>query len=204
MSLRHDRQTSRHLKTTFVGQLVCPHCQTIFPVTWRRYWAAPWGNYRCPKCQQISHATVNYWWVSLIVFVAIAMIGIVGALLGAYVFHNAWTGVFLIFTGYFIGFPFDKWIDGHLKRLQPTEDKNSASIIIKYFKAIFFAIFFFTIAYVFVSAFSGLIIFAILSGKFMIYVGYSPDWRTWIGNILGILAGIYAAKVSLDPKPRKF
>jgi hypothetical protein len=73
----------------------------------------------------------------------------------------------------------------------------------KYLKAIFKAIFFFLITYVLVSAFSGLIIFAILSGKFMIYVGYSPDWRTWIGNILGILAGIYAAKVALDPKPRK-
>ena len=47
MSLHHDRQTSRHPKTTFTGQLVCPHCQTAFPVTWRRYWAAPLGNYRC-------------------------------------------------------------------------------------------------------------------------------------------------------------
>lgn len=195
MSLRHDSP-----KTTFAGQLVCPHCQTAFPVTWRRYWDAPWGNYRCPECRQISYATANYWWVSLIVFVAMLMIGIVGALLAAYVFHNAWMGAFLIFTGYFIGFPLDKWIDGHLKRLEPMEEKKSASVIVKFLKAIFF----FTIVYVFVSAFSGLIIFAILSGKFMIYVGYSPDWRTWIGNILGILAGIYAAKISLDPKPRKF
>ena len=109
-------------------------------------------------------------------------------------------GAFLTFIGFFVGFPLDKWIDGHLKRLEPMEEKNLASVIVKYLKAIFF----FTIVYVFVSAFSGLIIFAILSGKFMIYVGYSPDWRTWIGNILGILAGIYAAKVSLDPKPRKF
>ena len=200
MSLRNDRQISRHPKITFAGQLVCPHCQTAFPVTWRRYWAAPWGNYRCPECRQISHATANYWWVLLIVFVAMLMVGIVGALLGAYVFHNAWMGAFLIFTGYFIGFPLDRWIDGHLKRLEPMEENKLASVIVKYFKAIFF----FTIVYVFVSAFSGLIIFAILSGKFMIYVGYSPDWRTWIGNILGILAGIYAAKVSLDPKPRKF
>jgi hypothetical protein len=120
------------------------------------------------------------------------MVGIVGALLGVYVFHNAWMGAFLIFTGYFIGFPLvgvasalrNRWIDGHLKRLEPMEEKNLASVIVKYIKAIFFAIFVFTIVYVFVSAFSGLIIFAILSGKFMIYVGYSPDWRTWIGNIL--------------------
>ena len=133
------------------------------------------------------------------------LIGIVGALFSLYVFRNLWLGAALIFIGCLtIGFTLDKWIDGHLKRLEPMAEKNSASVIVKYLKAIFFAIFFFTIVYVFVSAFSGLIIFAILSGKFMIYVGYSPDWRTWIGNILGILAGIYAAKVSLDPKPRKF
>jgi hypothetical protein len=89
MSLRHDspketlceRQISRHPKNTFAGQLVCPHCQTAFAVTWRRYWAAPLGNYRCPECRQISHAKANYWWVSLIVFVAMLMVGIVGALL---------------------------------------------------------------------------------------------------------------------------
>jgi hypothetical protein len=199
MSLRNDRQISHHPKTTLAGQLVCPHCQTAFPVTWRRYWAAPWGNYRCPECRQISHATANYWWVSLIVFVAMSMVVIIGALLGAYVFHNTWMGAFLTFIGFFVGFPLDKWLDGHLKRLEPGEE-NLASVLRKYFMAILF----FTIVYVFVSAFSGLIIFAILSGKFMIYVGYSPDGRTWIGNILGILAGIYAAKVSLDPKPSKF
>jgi len=49
MSLRNDRQNPHRPKTTFAGQLVCPHCQTAFPITWRRYWSAPWGNYRCPE-----------------------------------------------------------------------------------------------------------------------------------------------------------
>ena len=118
VSLRNDRQISRHPKNTFAGQLVCPHCQTAFPVTWRRYWSAPWGNYRCPKCRQIYHATANYWWVSLIVFVTLILIVIVGAVLGAYVFYNAWMGAILTFIGYFVGFPLDKWIDGHLKHLK--------------------------------------------------------------------------------------
>jgi hypothetical protein len=119
MSLQHKRQISRHPKNTFAGQLVCPHCQTAFPVTWRRYWAAPWGNYRCPECQRISHATANAWWVSLIVFIAMLLVGIVGALFGAYIFRNAWMGGFLISTGYLaVGFPLDKWIDGHLKHLK--------------------------------------------------------------------------------------
>ncbi len=30
MSLRNDHQISHHPKTTFAGQLVCPHCQTAF------------------------------------------------------------------------------------------------------------------------------------------------------------------------------
>ncbi len=127
MSLHHDspketlceRQISRHPKTTFAGQLVCPHCQTAFAITWRRYWSAPWGNYRCPNCRQISHATANIWWVSTIIFVSMALVGIVGALFGAYVFHNGWMGVFFIFTGCLaVGFPLDKWIDGHLKHLK--------------------------------------------------------------------------------------
>jgi hypothetical protein len=118
MTLHNDRQISHHPKATSAGQLVCPHCQTAFPITWRRYWAAPLGNYRCPECRQLSYATANFWWVSTIIFVAMALVGIVGALLGAYVFDNAWIGACIIFIGYpAIGFPLDKWLDGHLKHL---------------------------------------------------------------------------------------
>jgi hypothetical protein len=119
MSLRKNRRISHHPKTTFVGQLVCPHCQTAFPLTWRRYWSAPWGNYRCPKCRQISYSTANFWWVWLIIFVAMTLVGIVGALFAVYVFHDGWMGTFFIFIGYLaIGFSLDKWIDGHLKHLK--------------------------------------------------------------------------------------
>jgi hypothetical protein len=110
MSLRHDspketlceRQTSRHPKATFTGKVVCPHCQTAFPVTWRRYWSAPLGNYRCPECRQISHATRNFWWVLLIIFVLMTLVGIVVALFGAYVMknihHNSKTTVISVFS----------------------------------------------------------------------------------------------------------
>jgi hypothetical protein len=119
MTIHNDRQIFHHVKNTSAGQLVCPHCQTAFPVTWRRYWAAPLGNYRCPECRRPSHATADFWWVSTIVFIAMALVGLVGALLGAYVFDNVWMGAFLIFIGYpIIGFPLDKWLDGHLKHLK--------------------------------------------------------------------------------------
>jgi hypothetical protein len=119
MSLHNNRQISRHTKTTFAGQLVCPHCQTVFPLTWRRYWSAPLGNYRCPKCRQISHTTATFWWVWLIIFVAMTLVGIVGALFAVYVFHDGWMGTFFISIGYLsVGFSLDKWIDGHLKHLK--------------------------------------------------------------------------------------
>ena len=44
MSLRHDRRVS-HLPTTKSGRLICPHCQTSFPLTWHRYLSSVWGNY---------------------------------------------------------------------------------------------------------------------------------------------------------------
>ncbi|AFZ01773.1 hypothetical protein Cal6303_2810 [Calothrix sp. PCC 6303] len=84
MSLRKDHQNSHHPKTTFAGQLVCPHCQTAFPITWRRYWAAPMGDYRCPKCRQMFHPiTILQPWVLIIIIVATTLVGIVIALFGA-------------------------------------------------------------------------------------------------------------------------
>ncbi len=54
-----ERQIS-HLPTTkLAGQLVCPHCQTSFPLTWHRYLSALWGNYRCPQCRQVSYLKDN-------------------------------------------------------------------------------------------------------------------------------------------------
>jgi hypothetical protein len=118
MTRHSDHQISHHPKATSTGQLMCPHCHTAFSITWRRYWAAPLGNYRCPECQQISHATANAWWVWLIIFVAMTLVGIVGALFSVYVFRNLWLSAALIFIGYFsIGFSLDKWIDGHLRHL---------------------------------------------------------------------------------------
>jgi hypothetical protein len=119
MSLRHDRQISHHPKNTSAGQLVCPHCQTTFPVTWRRYWAAPWGNYRCPECRQLSYATGNFWWVFPILIVAMVMGGYLGLAFAAYVFNNVWMGILFFLIGILaVGFPLDKWMDGHWRHLK--------------------------------------------------------------------------------------
>lgn len=119
MNRRNNHHISRHPKTTFAGQLVCPQCRTAFPITWRRYWAAPLGNYRCHECQQLSHATANAGWAWLIIFVAMTLVIIVGVLLVGYVFRNSWLGAALIFIGYLaIGLTLDKWLDGHLRHLK--------------------------------------------------------------------------------------
>ena len=119
MTRRNNYKTRNHPKATFTGQLVCPHCQTAFPITWRRYWAAPLGNYRCPECRQLSYSTTNAWWVWLIIFAVMTPVGIVGVLLVAYVFHQSWLGVALLFIGYLaIGFTVDKWLDGHWRHLK--------------------------------------------------------------------------------------
>jgi hypothetical protein len=83
MSLRKYHQISHRPKTTWAGQLVCPHCQTAFPLTWRRYWSAPLGDYRCPECRQMFHPIAYYSWVSIIIIVATTLVGIVIALFGA-------------------------------------------------------------------------------------------------------------------------
>jgi len=69
----------------------------------------------------------------------------------------------------------------------------------KYFTAMFL----FLIMYLLVTAFCSLIINAVLFGKMVVVFGYSPDWHTWIANILGIGAGIYSAKAALKSKPRR-
>jgi hypothetical protein len=89
MTLHNKRQISDHSKNTSVGQLVCPHCQTTFPITWRRYWAAPLGDYRCPECRQMFHpATILIPWVLTMIIVGMTLVGIIWALFGAYVMKN--------------------------------------------------------------------------------------------------------------------
>jgi hypothetical protein len=81
MTLHNDRQISHHPKNTSAGQLVCPHCQKAFTITWRRYWAAPMGDYRCPKCRQMFHPmTIFLPWVLAILSVGMTLLGILVAI----------------------------------------------------------------------------------------------------------------------------
>ncbi len=63
MNRRNEHNVSHHSKNTSAGQLVCPHCRTSFPLTWRRYLLSPWGNYQCPQCKQVSQLKDNSSWL---------------------------------------------------------------------------------------------------------------------------------------------
>jgi hypothetical protein len=111
MSLRKDHQNSHHPKTTFAGQLVCPHCQTAFPITWRRYWSAPWGNYRCPACKKISYAKANSFWIYPIIFGAMLLGGVAATTLSIYFSNNGLIAALSFVTGGLsLGIPLDRWM----------------------------------------------------------------------------------------------
>lgn len=125
MNLRNDRRISHHPKNASLGQLVCPHCQTSFPLTWHRYLLSPWGNYQCPQCNQVSQLKDNFSWVwliritGIIIYVILIInvftyvfneLGVVGTLIPARLF-------FLLIT-VAVGFPIDRWIEGHLRHLK--------------------------------------------------------------------------------------
>jgi hypothetical protein len=125
MSLRNDRRISHHPKNASAGQLVCPHCQTSFPLTWRRYLLSLWGNHQCPQCKQVSQLKDNFPWVwliritGIIIYVILIInvftyvfneLGVVGTLIPARLF-------FLLIT-VAAGFPIDRWIEGHWRHLK--------------------------------------------------------------------------------------
>jgi uncharacterized paraquat-inducible protein A len=124
MNRRSDRKIS-HLPTTkLAGQLVCPHCQTSFPLTWRRYLSS-WGNHRCPQCRQVSYLKDDFSWLWLIRIALVMIYVILSINVFSYVFNNVGVVGTLIPTRLFgllitvvVGSLVDKWIDGHLRHLK--------------------------------------------------------------------------------------
>jgi hypothetical protein len=119
MSLPTHHQIAHAKSAPFEGKLVCPYCQHIFPLTWQRYWAAPLGGHRCPQCQRTSHFKDHSVWVWPIRIAGILVGGILFLTVSAYIFNNVAIGtLFFVMGGLFVGLPVDKWLDGHLRRLQ--------------------------------------------------------------------------------------
>jgi hypothetical protein len=126
MSLHNDRQISYHPPTTkLAGQLVCPHCQTSFPLTWRRYSLSPWGNYCCPQCKQISQLKDNSSWLWLIRIAGIMIYVILFINVFSYIFNSSGVvatlmpeRLLVLLMSIVVGLLIDKWIDGNMTHLK--------------------------------------------------------------------------------------
>jgi uncharacterized paraquat-inducible protein A len=123
--LHNDRQISHHPKNASAGQLVCPHCQTSFPLTWRRYLLSVWGNHRCPQCKQVSQLKDDSPWLWPIRIAGIMIYVILSINVFSYVFNNVGvvgtlvpSRLFVLFISVMVGLLIDKWVDGHVRHLK--------------------------------------------------------------------------------------
>jgi uncharacterized integral membrane protein len=125
MTLHNDRQHS-HLPTTKLsGQLVCPHCQASFPLTWRRYLISQWGIHRCPQCRQISQLKDDSSWLWPIRIAGIMIYVILSINVFSYVFNNLGVvgtlipaRLLVLLVSVVLGLLIDKWVDGHMRHLK--------------------------------------------------------------------------------------
>jgi hypothetical protein len=125
MTLHNDRQHSHLPATKLAGQLVCPHCQTSFPLTWRRYLISQWGIHRCPQCRQISQLKDDSSWLWPIRIAGIMIYVILSINVFSYVFNNLGVvgtlipaRLFVLFVSVVLGLLIDKWVDGHMRHLK--------------------------------------------------------------------------------------
>ncbi len=122
---RHNEHQISHLKNTSAGQLVCPHCQTSFPLTWHRYLLSLWGNHQCPQCKQVSQLKDNFSWLWPIRIAGIVIYVILSINVFSYVFNNVGVAgtlvparLFTLLIALVVGLLIDKWIDGHMRHLK--------------------------------------------------------------------------------------
>ena len=60
-----DAQSEKSIKEQKknASLLQCPHCQSSFSLTWKRYFKAPTGNHICPNCNgkfSVKRAPLSY------------------------------------------------------------------------------------------------------------------------------------------------
>lgn len=125
MNRQNDRQISQPPTSKLEGHLVCPNCQTSFPLTWRRYLSSVWENYRCPQCQQVSSLKDDFSWLWLIRIAGIIIYVILSVNVFSYVFNTAGVvgtlipaRLFVLLITILIGLPVDRWIEGHMRHLK--------------------------------------------------------------------------------------
>jgi fumarate reductase subunit D len=108
----------------------CPHCEYLFPLTWRRYLTAPLGVHRCPQCQQkskLNHTAAYYTallatLIVLVVGLAFPVIYFEKSLTEFYLSDYHWLGIYGAVLLFVI---LDKLFDNHLRILEKMENNTS-------------------------------------------------------------------------------
>ena len=118
----------------------CPHCHEVFPLTWSRYWRAPFGKHTCPRCAKKSklHSSLVYWllyWPLLLIAPAVSVfgIGVVYALMAGpgqsdariAAYFDGWMWVPAMLLPFVLFPPIDRFIDERFRKLRPLEKGNA-------------------------------------------------------------------------------
>lgn len=110
--------------------MICPHCEHLFPLTWRRYGKSLLGKHICPACGRISRfrLTASYFAFVLGAWIFFFALALVVALL---IFPKTWQHLvsipyfaILYFVGCMVLLPFDRWIDERFRKLEKSKDET--------------------------------------------------------------------------------
>lgn len=111
--------------------LVCPYCAHAFPLTWRRYFATPFGNFVCPNCGQKSKLSRGlwYWFLYVPMLASAPLLAVVLGAIALSLFFSSDDVMWVLFDTYFIPgtwiivvlitLPIDRKLDTHVRRLLP-------------------------------------------------------------------------------------
>jgi hypothetical protein len=120
--------------------MICPYCTHSFPLTWRRYWGAPFGRHTCPSCERKSRLSTGlvYWslYMPLVAISPLVAVVLAALLYGslsseqAYErinwFLGSWWAFFPVVVAVLLFFPIDRIIDERLRKLRPTKKVENA------------------------------------------------------------------------------
>ncbi len=120
--------------------MTCPFCTQSFPLTWRRYWKAPFGRHICPSCGRKSKLRTGflYWalYVPLLMIAPFATLLVALLVYGlafprsfeedlAWFLGSPWSRIALLVLWVLL-FPIDRMIDERFRKLQVPRGEENA------------------------------------------------------------------------------
>ncbi len=91
--------------------MICPRCNAANELSWKRYWASPFGKHKCTSCQS-KFRVVQTFKYSLIITGSLVVYSVPAIAFAWYLGGNiVISGILILIVGLFIIFPLDKKID---------------------------------------------------------------------------------------------